>query len=154
MKKTATILFLLISVFCLGQEAEEKSVRKAVDDFFAGFHQKDRAKMQNAVVKNVVMQTVAKDQMGNTVIRSEIYDDFVNSILSIPDDAQFEEKLSSVNVQIDGNMAHVWAPYGFWFNNQFSHCGVNSIQLVKLAGHWKIAYLMDTRRKENCNQEQ
>lgn len=75
------------------------------------------------------------------------------TILSIPPDAVFEEKLLDLNVQIDGDMAHVWAPHEFWYNNEFSHCGVNSIQLVKLDGSWKIVYLIDTRRKENCIEE-
>ena len=48
-------------------------------------------------------------------------------------------------------MAHVWAPYEFWYNGEFSHCGVNSFQLFKEEDTWKIIYLIDSRRKEDCN---
>lgn len=145
-------LFILIgfTTLSVAQESEEEAVRWAIDNFFIGFHQKDRTKMQEAVTKEVVMQTIAKNEEGQTIVKTEAYDDFVNSIMAIPVDTAFEEKLLNYIIQIDDNMAHVWAPYGFWYNNEFSHCGVNSIQLVKLDGKWKIVYLIDTRRKENC----
>ena len=49
-------------------------------------------------------------------------------------------------------MANVWTAYSFYFDGKFSHCGVNSFQLLKEAGEWKIFYLVDTRRKEGCGQ--
>lgn len=54
-------------------------------------------------------------------------------------------------IKIDGALAIAWTPYKFYFNGLFSHCGVNSFQLVKLNGEWKIQYLIDTRRKNGCN---
>ncbi|UWX56421.1 hypothetical protein NYZ99_09635 [Maribacter litopenaei] len=54
------------------------------------------------------------------------------------------------SIQIDGAMANAWTPYEFRINDNFSHCGVNSFQMVKLEGEWKIIYLIDTRRKEGC----
>ncbi len=47
-------------------------------------------------------------------------------------------------------MANAWTPYEFWYNGNFSHCGVNSFQLIKKDEKWKIIYLVDTRRKEGC----
>jgi hypothetical protein len=47
-------------------------------------------------------------------------------------------------------MAAAWTPYRFYRNGEFSHCGVNSFQLVKMAEGWKIVYIIDTRRKEPC----
>jgi hypothetical protein len=38
-------------------------------------------------------------------------------------------------------------PYQFYIGDKFSHCGVNSFQLVKLQGQWKIQYLIDTQEK-------
>ncbi len=151
MKKTATFLFLFLCVLGFAQNPEEESVRRTVDVFFTGFHNKDSAMMESAIAKSVIVQTVTKDLLGNTIVKNESYLDFLNSIVSIPDDVQFEEKLLNAIVQIDGAMAHVWAPYEFWFNGQLSHCGVNSMQLAKIDGYWKLIYLIDTRRKDNCS---
>lgn len=153
MRIIALLFLICFSAFGYGQETEEDVVKKAVVDFFIGFHQRDRFKMEDTAIKDVVMQTIAKDKEGKTLVKTESYDDFVSSILAIPKDAFFEEKLLNLNIQIDGDMAHVWAPYEFWFNNEFSNCGVNSIQLVKIDGNWKIVYLIDTRWKVNCIKE-
>ena len=42
-------------------------------------------------------------------------------------------------------------PYKFYVGEKFSHCGVNSFQLVKIRGEWKIQYIIDTRRRQNCD---
>ena len=47
-------------------------------------------------------------------------------------------------------MASVWTPYEFYFNGTFSHCGANSFQLFKEDNQWKIIFLVDIRRRENC----
>ncbi|MEZ4803005.1 MAG: nuclear transport factor 2 family protein [Gelidibacter sp.] len=153
MKRILLILLICSYSFGFAQDTDEDAVKMAIDNFFIGFHQKDRTKMKNAVTNDVVMQTVVKDKEGKSLVKTESYDKFVSSIMAIPKDASFEEKLLNFTIQIDGEMAHVWAPYGFWYNKEFSHCGVNSIQLVKMDGNWKIVYLIDTRRKENCIQE-
>ncbi len=54
-------------------------------------------------------------------------------------------------IRIDADLAVVWTPYKFFVGKKFSHCGVNSFQLIKLNGNWKIQYLIDTRRKEGCD---
>ncbi len=79
------------------------------------------------------------------------YEKFVQGLISIPKTTTFEEKLKSFSIQIDGAMANAWTPYEFWLNGAFHHCGVNSFQLVKYGANWKIVYLIDTRRKEDCD---
>jgi len=54
-------------------------------------------------------------------------------------------------VEENGLIATVTTPYSFYYNGNFSHCGVNSFQLVNFSGEWKIVYLIDTRTKENCD---
>lgn len=70
----------------------------------------------------------------------------LNAIVTRTDDQKWDERLLHYNIQVDGNMANAWTPYEFWFNDAFSHCGVNSFQLFKNGDQWKIIYLIDTRR--------
>jgi hypothetical protein len=62
-----------------------------------------------------------------------------------------DERISFETVKIDGPLAIVWAPYNFFFNGQFSHCGMDSFQLVRFGKEWKIQYIIDTRRRTGCN---
>ena len=61
-----------------------------------------------------------------------------------------DERIQFETIKIDGPLAIVWTPYNFYHNGKFSHCGVNSFQLVRFDGIWKIQYLIDTRRRTGC----
>jgi hypothetical protein len=61
-----------------------------------------------------------------------------------------EERLTGWQCLIDAGVAAVWTPYEFYYEGKFSHCGVDSWQMMKVQGEWKITQLTDTRRKTNC----
>jgi hypothetical protein len=44
----------------------------------------------------------------------------------------------------------VWTRYAFYAGEQFSHCGVDAIQLGWTVDGWRIVALADTRRREGC----
>jgi hypothetical protein len=47
-------------------------------------------------------------------------------------------------------MAHVWAPYTFYLGGKWNHCGVDSFELLKVNGAWKLTQLSDTRKRDGC----
>ena len=53
-------------------------------------------------------------------------------------------------VMIRGPIAVVWGEYEFLVDGDFSHCGVDSIDLVKVDGDWKIANWMWTVEEDGC----
>ena len=59
-------------------------------------------------------------------------------------------KDEGVEVQVHGNMGHVWAPYNLWINDAFSHCGVDVFTLIKTDSGWRIAALSYTIEKAGC----
>ena len=137
--------------FVNAQNREEKMVKKTIEAFFEAFHQQDSIALKKTVSKDIVLQTIGKDDNGREVVRTDKFNHFLKSIVSIPATTKFEEKIISYNIQIDGAMANAWTNYEFWVNDSFSHCGVNSFQLFNDQGAWKIIYLIDTRRKEGCD---
>jgi hypothetical protein len=53
---------------------------------------------------------------------------------------RFIEQMRFTSVLVDGDMAQVWGPYRFLLNSEISHCGINSLSMVKTAdGTWKVA---------------
>lgn len=54
-------------------------------------------------------------------------------------DARYIEDMAYTSVLVDGDMAHVWGPYSFWVNYELSHCGINSLNLVRTQDGWKVA---------------
>ena len=47
-------------------------------------------------------------------------------------------------------MASAWVPYSFYFDGRISHCGANTVELLKTAAGWRITQLSDSRRREGC----
>ncbi|RUA14782.1 MAG: nuclear transport factor 2 family protein [Flavobacteriia bacterium] len=128
----------------------KEAVKKVIETFFEGFHKQDSTIINSTVADQVVLQTTGRNPQGKTLFRTEEFSKFIHSIVNIPDSIQFEEKLTSFSIQVDRTMANAWVGYEFWLNGNFSHCGINSFQLVNFDGEWKIIYLIDTRGKEGC----
>ncbi|QBA64330.1 nuclear transport factor 2 family protein [Muriicola soli] len=150
MKNYLVLLFLFAITIGSAQQSPEESVKKTVKDFFEAFHSRDSAQLVDKVSPGIRMQTIGKSAAGLDSVVTVPFERFVQSIVSIPDSVQFQERLLSISVRVDNNMAQAWTPYEFRINGSLSHCGVNSFQLFKAEEDWKILYIIDTRRKEGC----
>ena len=149
MKQLLGILCCFSCAMTMAQN-DSTAVKNTVKNFFASFHKQDAKGMKKVVDTAIVLQTIGNQKDGVQRLQTENFDDLVRSITNIPDSVQFEERILDYSIQIDGAMANAWTPYEFWLHNEFHHCGVNSFQLFKDKGIWKIIYLIDTRRREGC----
>ena len=61
------------------------------------------------------------------------------------------ERMWNPKVLEHGSIAVVWAEYDFHLNGKFSHCGVDSVDLLKTAAGWKISGLSFTRETSGCS---
>jgi hypothetical protein len=125
------------------------SVKAAVNLLFEGMRNVDPQIIIKSFADSACLQTIARTQDGKTVVRTESVAKFANSISKQARGA-LDEQIQFETVKIDGDLASVWTPYKFYFSGKLSHCGVNSFQLVRLNGTWKIQYLIDTRRRTGC----
>lgn len=148
MKHVLIFTMLLSTCFAFCQSSESDQVKATIDRFFEGFHKQDSTLILSTVEKDIKMQSIGKDRIGKVLLKTEPFHDFLKSIVSIPKDRKFQEILLEYKIQVDGDMAHVWTPYQFWLDEKLSHCGVNSFQLYKSEGVWKIIYLVDTRHQD------
>lgn len=62
----------------------------------------------------------------------------------------FIERYWSPTVRVRGDIAMVWAPYELRDNGQVVHCGIDSFDMVKLDGQWKVGNLMSTMEPGAC----
>ncbi len=125
------------------------SVRQVVTQFFVAMRATDTTQLRLLLTPSVIFQTVKSKSDGSTIAVSESVDDFLKSIARLKP-GQADEQIEFSTVNVDGALASVWTPYKFYFNNQFSHCGVNSFTLIKSNGLWRIHFIIDTRQKTNC----
>ncbi|OXB21816.1 3-methyl-2-oxobutanoate hydroxymethyltransferase [Flavobacterium tructae] len=142
-------MFCIVSSLFLGfaVNAQQQEVQKSIETFFEGFHQRDTVRMKSVCADRIVLQSISESLVKGNKLTEENAGKFYKSIATIPSNIEFSEKILSYNIQIDGTIAHVWAPYQFYVNDKLSHSGVNTFTLFKEKDNWKIIYLIDTRRK-------
>ena len=150
MKKLLLLLTLCLGLNLNAQNSDIEDVKATVKAFFEAFHKQDTTALKSMAKGDIKLQSISVNAEGKSVLKENDYSQFIKSIASIPKDNTFEEKLLDFSIQDDGNMANAWTPYEFWYNGNFSHCGVNSFQLIKEDKDWKILYLVDTRRRKGC----
>jgi hypothetical protein len=152
MKIYLSVLLFLIGLVSYSQETiDEVSVKTSIEDFFIAFHKQDTTALRFMAHSSIQMQSISVKEGAEPKLITEEYGNFLKAIYAIPKTTKFEEKIHSFKVQVDGPMANVSTPYSFYVNGELSHCGVNTFQLFKEKGSWKIVYIIDTRTKKGCD---
>ena len=144
-----TFYFTIITGGAVYAQTAEDSIKMVVNKMFIAMKTSDTFLLKTCFTESAVLQTFGKSKDGKTIITTETPGDFAKMVASIPAGAA-DEQIVFKDLKIDGPMAAVWTPYKLYFNAKFYSCGVNSFQLVRLNNEWRIQYILDTRRKTNC----
>jgi hypothetical protein len=149
--KQALILLLLMAGNVCSSHAQktEDSVKTVVNNLFIAMKTSDGALLKSCFSDSAILQTIGRNKEGKTMIRNEQLDEFI-SLVNKENKGALDERIVFDAIRFDGPLAMVWTPYSFYYNDKFSHCGVNSFQLVRTEDGWKIQYLIDTRRRTDC----
>jgi len=161
MKKLELLFFALAfilfgsDIYAQGDlDKDKQAVKKVINDLFDGMREADSSKVKALFSKDVQMYTSYTNKEGEKVLKKGELAPFLTAIGS-PHDKIWDEKIWNTSVMVDGGIAQVWTDYAFYVGADFSHCGVDAFHLAKDAlGNWKIMHLMDTRRKEGCEEPQ
>ena len=154
MKRCITLLLLILAAgaslaFAQKASADTEAVKQAITTFFDGMRRGDSTLVRSVLAPGAVFHSLGGKPGQPTTLETESITGFLKAV-GTPHPAVWDERVQFERVLIDANLASVWAPYEFYLGPKFSHCGYDSFQLVKLASGWKIAHIIDTRRKEKC----
>ncbi len=151
--KQVYLLFVILFIAGTGTtrgQTTEDSVRATITLLFDGMKQADSARIYSVFAENAILQTIVRSKEGVVTVRTDDIRAFTRQIGKIKPGAA-DEQIRFETIRTDGDLAIAWTPYRFYYQDKFSHCGVNSFQLVRISGVWKIQYLVDTRRKQGCD---
>lgn len=130
---------------------DKKTAKQLIEYFYEAFHKQDIKTLKTYAHPKIKMHSVIIDSRGSTSLSSKTYSNFLDYLVAIPASTKFKEKLHNFDITLNGMIATVSAAYSFFINDQLSHCGVNTFQLIKSrTGDWKIIYFVDTRSKLGC----
>jgi hypothetical protein len=147
--KIPFIFLFICSTPTWAQTSTVDSVKNVVNQLFAGMKKGDSTMVKDVFAEKAILQTISTRQTTVPVLVTGSIQQFLNAI-GTPHTDVWDEKIRFDNISVDGALASVWAPYRFFLNDKFLHCGVNSFQLMRFAEGWKIIYLVDTRRITDC----
>ncbi|MCR9173612.1 MAG: nuclear transport factor 2 family protein [bacterium] len=153
--KYFAIVLMSLSFSAFSQDSEttiddSSAVRATIDQLFQGMKNGDSTLVAAVFHPEIQMMSTFTDEEGNPRSHKGSAAEFKNAV-GTPHDQVWDERISNVRIQIDGNLAQAWMDYSFYLDDTFSHCGVNAIQLFKTNEGWKMVHLADTRRRSDCN---
>ena len=149
MKYFLIVLTTVFTFLSAKAQTAEDSVKAVINKMFTAMKTADGKLLKSTFSDSIVFQTIGRSRDGNLVVSNESPEEFIEQIgKAVP--GTLDERIEFETVKTDGPLAIAWTPYTFYYNGQFSHCGVNSFQLVRLNGEWKVQYIIDTRRKTGC----
>ena len=154
MKKLMWLLLILfitspIMAQTLSDSMEESDeVREVIFTLFEGMEASDGDVLRSVLIENATLHTVRSSETGTELAETDI-NQFIEPVAGSEPGTLIEEILY-ISVNVDGDLATAWMDYHFYRGVEFSHCGVNSMNLIRKAGEWKIFSIVDTRRTEGC----
>ncbi|WP_066481373.1 MULTISPECIES: hypothetical protein [unclassified Sphingomonas] len=85
---------------------------------------------------------------GTSTTRRRTFAEFAAMVAKSTD--RVEERQFRPAIEIDGDMAMVWAPYIFLIDGKRNHCGTNHYSLTRAEGRWRIESVTWTQRTTEC----
>jgi hypothetical protein len=132
------------------QTAEEREVLATIQAFLNAMKAKDTVGMKSNV-DSLTRFTLLRPGASGTRVMVLTAADFVRAVAE-PGGAVYDEPIRNPRIQIDGDLATVWAEYQVRMEGKVSHCGFDAFQLARLGGRWRILNVSDTFRRQGCGE--
>ena len=125
---------------------EYPAVKRVIDQFFESINTGNGPLLASLEVEGAQVLNIREDVAGEYAFVER--DWFAAD--SFGGDDQLTERYWDEQILISDHLAVFWAPYDFHTNGEFSHCGIDVLNLIKIEGQWKISHAMWTIQRPNC----
>lgn len=127
---------------------ESAAVMAPVNALFAALAERDPAALLAQLRPDGGATVAIEGPNGQRAVSHRTWAQFAEHLKPGPE--KFEERISDPAIEVDGDIAMVWAPYVFRIDGKVSHCGVDHFDLIRENGAWKIANISWTQRTTGC----
>jgi len=125
---------------------EEQAVLAPINQLFAALEAGDSAGVLRVVYPDGRVTAVGTLRTGNG-LRQESWTEFAARLK--PGEG-FRESISDPAIEIDGDIAMVWAPFVVRVDGKVGNCGVDHFDLVREGGAWKVMNISFSSRTTGC----
>lgn len=140
----------IIAASISGATHDRRAVLQTVDEFFAAIAKGDLASITSILHPDGVLFSKQHPDEADTTFRHRTNSEWLDGMRR--QTARYVEHTSNSVVSVRGPIAVVWQSYRVEVQDKFSHCGVNIVSLVRMAGSWKIASIVWTIERHDCPQ--
>lgn len=127
---------------------EEAAVMAPVQTILGAIPTRDRAAIEAQLMPGGSATVASEKPDGTRQVRRLSWADWLGAFK--PGNDRIAETQGMPAVEIDGDIAMVWAPYTFTVNGRPQHCGYNHFDLVRDAGRWRVANITWSSRTTGC----
>ena len=128
-------------------EADSTAVLVPVNALFAAFEAGDAAAMLRQVYPDGRVTASGARADGASSVRQQSWTQFAERIRP---ESPFQERISDPVINIDGDIAMVWAPFVVRVAGRVGNCGFDHFDLVRENGAWKVMNLTFSSRVIGC----
>ena len=127
-------------------DSDIASVLVPINSAFAAFESGDAAALLRHVYPDGRV-TATGTRTTSSGLRQQSWTEFSQRL---PPGAGFQERISDPAIEIDGDVAMVWAPFVVRVGGKVRNCGYDHFDLVRDNGTWKIMNLTFSSRTTGC----
>lgn len=142
------LALLLASVTLHAQQShpEQDAVQQVIDQFFDSINAGDGPLLASLEVDGAQVLNIREDAAG----KHEFVERPWFGADNFSADTKLTERYWDEQLLISDHLAVFWAPYDFHIDGEFSHCGIDVLNLIKIEGQWKIGHAMWTIQRTGC----
>ncbi len=145
----AALVFVGISRSGQAQQTDSSAVLSALNGMLTAMRERNADALRATFHPAARMTLLRPTQDGSTQVVVLTGAQFVDAAMN-PQGPVLDEPIRNPRLQLDGDLATVWAEYQVRVEGKVSHCGFDAFQLVRTAGSWKILNVSDTFRRTGC----
>ena len=128
---------------------ETANVLAPIQQLFAAFAAGDSAAMLRLVYPDGRV-TATGTRASSSGLRQQSWAEFAQRVTP---DGRFTETISDPAIEVDGDVAMVWAPFVVRVGGKVANCGIDHFDLVRENGAWKVMNLTFSSRITGCPAE-
>ena len=125
---------------------ETANVLAPIQQLFAAFEAGDSAAILRIVHPDGRVTATGQRASGSG-LRSQSWTEFAQRVTPA---SRFSETIGNPAVELDGEVAMVWAPFIVRIDGKVANCGYDLFDLVRDNGAWKIMNLTFSSRTAGC----
>lgn len=125
----------------------DKEIVAVVDALFATLEAGDGPALLKLVYPDGRVTGRGTFRDGSTGLRSRSFTDYAARMTP---GSGFRERITSPVIELDGDIALVWAPFTVEIGGKIVSCGTDHFDLVRENGVWKVMNLTFSSRTEGC----